>query len=101
MECQRDDVVEDEVGVLQRDFPASQQDDEMLDGREVLAVLQPDAEGESLRLSRSSEDEILEENIWLSQVVVVVSVLLAEVEQNTGSSQSGMSYLCVGPDGPQ
>ena len=74
----------------------------MLDGREVLAVLQPDAEGESLRLSRSSEDEILEENISLSQVVVVVvSVLLAEVEQNTGSSQPSMSYLCVGPDGPQ
>ena len=63
VECQRHDVVEEKVGVLQGDFACPHQDDEMLHWRKVLAVLQADAEGECLRLTRSADNEILKQNI--------------------------------------
>lgn len=63
VECQGDDVVEQEVRVLQGELPSPHQDDEMLHWRKVLAVLQADAEGECLRLTRSADNEILKQNI--------------------------------------
>ena len=59
MECERDDVVEEQVGVLQGDLAGPHQDDEMLDGREVWPVLQPETDRQGLRLTRAADDEIL------------------------------------------
>ena len=59
MEGQRDDVVEEKVGVLQSDLAAPHQHYEMLDGREVWSVLQTETDGQGLRLARATDDEIL------------------------------------------
>ena len=59
VECQRHDVVEEKVGVLQGDLAGPDQDDEMLDGREVWTVLQTETDGQGLRLARATDDEIL------------------------------------------
>ena len=62
VECEGDDVVEHKVRVLQGDLPSPQLDDEMLDWREILPVLQTDTESKGLGLPRSSDDEILKQN---------------------------------------
>ena len=59
VECQGDDVVEQEVRVLQGELPSPHQDDEMLDWREVWPVLQTETDGQGLRLARATDDEIL------------------------------------------
>lgn len=67
MECEGDDVVKQKIRVLQAHFASPHQDDEMLDRREVISILQTDAESKCLRLARSTDDEILEEifsNLW-------------------------------------
>ena len=59
MECERDNVVEEKVGVLQGDLAPPHQDNEMLDGRKVWPVLQTEADRQGLRLTRATNDEIL------------------------------------------
>ena len=59
VERQRDDVVEEKVGVLQGDLAAPHQHNEVLDGREVWPVLQTEADRQGLRLPRATNDEIL------------------------------------------
>ena len=59
MEGQRDDVVEEQVGVLQGDLAAPHQHNEMLDRREVCPVLQAETDRQGLGLTRATDDEIL------------------------------------------
>lgn len=58
VECERDNIVEQKIRVLQVNLSSSLEDDEVLDWRKVRSIRQLDTESQGVRLSASSDDEV-------------------------------------------